>query len=64
VGAADDDRRELSASDSIELVRAEITDRKSAATEYERLGRTEQATRLRAESSVLQTFLDDADRDS
>ncbi len=60
VGAADVDRRELSAVDVIAVIRAEIADRTSAAAGYERLGRTEHAIRLRAEAAVLVTFLDDA----
>jgi uncharacterized protein YqeY len=41
----------------IEIVRAEARERTSAAAEYEGLGRVEQASRLRAEATALQSFL-------
>jgi uncharacterized protein YqeY len=40
------------------IVRTEITDRRTAADEYERLGRPERADRLRAEAQALVTQLD------
>lgn len=58
VGAGEVARRELSTQDVLEIVRAEIRDRASAAAEYERLGRVEQASRLKAEATVLQSFLE------
>jgi uncharacterized protein len=60
VGAAEVSRRELSEQDAVEIVRAEVTERIAAASEYERLGRAEQATRLRAEAAALLTFLEAA----
>jgi Yqey-like protein len=60
VGAAEVSRRELSEQDAVEIVRAEVTERTAAASEYERLGRAEQATRLRAEAAALLTFLETA----
>lgn len=60
VGAADVARRELSSRDVIEVVRAEATARLSAAEEFDRLGKPEHASRLRAEAVVLQSLLEDA----
>lgn len=60
VGAGDVARRELSTRDVIEVVRAEATARLSAADEYDRLGKPEHATRLRAEAVVLQSLLEEA----
>jgi uncharacterized protein YqeY len=60
VGAADVARRELSLQDLVHVVRAEIAERTEAAAEYERLGRLEQASRLKAEAAVLASFLDGA----
>jgi len=59
VGAADFDRRKLSAEDMAEVIRAEVAERIEAATEYRRLGRPEHAAELQAEAAVLQKFLDD-----
>jgi uncharacterized protein YqeY len=58
VGAADVRRRELSANDIVEIIRDEVTDRDSAAADYERRGRTKEATRLRAEAATLSSLLD------
>jgi uncharacterized protein YqeY len=58
VGAGEGPRRELSAKEFIDVVRTEIGDRIAAAAEYESLGRPEHATRLRAEATVLQSFLE------
>jgi hypothetical protein len=60
VGAGEAARRELSAQDVLEVVRAEVSDRRAAAAEYERLGRTDAASRLRAEANALVSVLDAA----
>jgi uncharacterized protein YqeY len=60
VGAGEVARRNLSGEDVVEVVRAEIGERAAAATQYERLGRTEQASRLKAEATVLESFLETA----
>jgi hypothetical protein len=59
LGVADVARRELSTDEVIEILRAEIADRTSAAADYERMGRGDQATSLRAEAAVLISFLDE-----
>jgi hypothetical protein len=59
VGVADVARRELSTDEVIEILRAEIADRTSAAADYGRLGRGDQAISLRAEAAVLISFLDE-----
>jgi uncharacterized protein YqeY len=61
-GAAEVARREMSGEDILAVVGAEVTERAAAATEYERLGRTDQALRLKAEAAVLQSFLDSTRR--
>jgi uncharacterized protein YqeY len=60
VGVGDVARRELSANEIVEILQAEIVERDSAAAEYERTGRAERATRLRAEAAALSSLLDDA----
>jgi uncharacterized protein len=60
VGAAELPRRELSARDVIEIIRGEVSDRMAAAAEYERLGRAEEASRLKAEAKALTSFLESA----
>ena len=57
VGAADRPRRVLTAADVDRLVRAEVAEREQAAREYDRVGRPEQAQRLRAEAAVLAAHL-------
>jgi uncharacterized protein YqeY len=57
LGAADVPRRELSDDDEAAIVRAEIGERRAAADDYERLGRAEEAARLRAEADVLAAVL-------
>jgi hypothetical protein len=42
---------------------AEITERMAAAAEYQRLGRAEQASRLKAEATALRFFLASALQD-
>jgi uncharacterized protein len=59
VGVGDVARRELSAKEIVEILRAEIAERDAAAAEYERTGRTERASRLRAEAAALSSLLDD-----
>jgi uncharacterized protein len=59
-GAGEAPRRELSGGQIRALVQGEVADRESAAADYERLGRPDQATRLRAESAVLIALLRNA----
>lgn len=63
-GSAEVARRELSLRDVVGIVRAEIRDRTAGAVEYERLGRSEQADRLRAEAAVLLSFLETVIRET
>jgi uncharacterized protein YqeY len=60
VGAGEVSRRELSTEDVLAVVRAEILERTAAAAEYERLGRSAHASRLKAEAAMLVSFLDTA----
>jgi uncharacterized protein YqeY len=60
VGAGEVARRELSEDDVLEIVRAEVGERRIGAAEYERLGRAEQAGRLKAEAAALVSFLETA----
>jgi hypothetical protein len=60
VGAGEIARRELSMREIVEVLRGEVTERVSAAAEYDRLGRAAQAARLRAEAAALSSLLDDA----
>jgi uncharacterized protein len=57
VGAAEVERRGLSQAQMEAIVRAEITERETAATGYEQAGQLEQAERLRAEAKVLLSHL-------
>jgi len=59
VGAADVARRELSTEEVLAILRTEVAERTSAAAEYELLGRTEQAARLRAEAATLASYLEE-----
>jgi uncharacterized protein len=63
VGAGEVARRVLSGQDVIEIVHAELEDRTAAAAEYERLGRAEEASRLRAEAYALESFMESALRE-
>lgn len=63
VGAGEVARRVLSGQDVVEIVHAEVEDRTAAASEYERLGRAEEASRLRAEASALESFMETALRE-
>jgi uncharacterized protein len=60
VGAGEVARRELSAKDVVEIVRAEVREHAAAAAEYERLGRPEQASRFNAQATALESFLETA----
>ena len=60
VGVGDVARRELSEQDMLEILRAEVRERSAAAAEYERLGRGEEARRLRAEAEAIASHLDGA----
>ncbi|MEU4801542.1 GatB/YqeY domain-containing protein [Actinosynnema sp. NPDC023587] len=57
LGAAEAERRHLTEADLRSIVEEEVRERTAAATEYERLGRTEDAERLRAEAAVLDRYL-------
>lgn len=56
--AAEVPRRQLSETEIIEIVHAEVVARTTAADEYEAIGQTTEAARLRSEAASLQTFLD------
>lgn len=58
LGAGEAPRRHLSDADIAEIVRAEVAQRQAAAAEYDRLGRGETSTRLRAEAAALVEHLD------
>ncbi len=57
VGAGDVDRRDLTEQDISGIVRAEITERESAAAQYEAIGQKDRAERLLAEAAVLRTHI-------
>lgn len=57
LGAADVERRHLTEADVRSIVENEVRERSVAAQEYERLGRTDFAGRLRAEAEVLSRCL-------
>jgi uncharacterized protein len=54
-------RKRLTAADVTQIVSAEIAERQSAATDYDRLGRGDQAERLLREAEVLAAVLNPAD---
>jgi len=56
VGAGEAVRRDLSIEEMRAIVRAEVADRTSAADQYERMGRPQEATKLRVEAA-LEPFL-------
>ena len=56
VGAADVPRRELSESELLAILDAEIEERIAAAVEFDRLRKPEKAQRLRAEADVLKAL--------
>lgn len=57
LGAGDVARRELSDADQIAVVRNEIAERETAALGYDRLGRSDEAERLRSEANFLREQL-------
>jgi uncharacterized protein len=57
LGAAEATRRELTEPDVTAIVAAEISDRRTAAGEYERVGRADQSVRLRREADILTELL-------
>ncbi|MBK1786388.1 GatB/YqeY domain-containing protein [Prauserella cavernicola] len=57
LGAAEAQRRTLTDADVRAIVEQEVTERLSSAEDYERLGRTDPAERLRAEAAVLTRHL-------
>lgn len=57
IGVAEVPRRMLTEVQVTAIVRAEVTDRESAAGDYDRAGRPERAERLRAEAGVLSAHL-------
>jgi uncharacterized protein YqeY len=57
VGAAEAERRLLSAEDVAQIVRDEVAARESAAVVYERAGHPDRATALRDEARFLTDFL-------
>jgi uncharacterized protein len=58
VGAAEAERRALTAAETEAIVRREVAGRRSAAHEYERAGQSAHAERLRAEAELLSAYLD------
>jgi uncharacterized protein YqeY len=58
VGAAEVDRRILTSEETVEVVRGEATAREVAADVLERIGRADQAERLRAQAKLITTYLD------
>ncbi|GAB3247200.1 GatB/YqeY domain-containing protein [Arthrobacter pigmenti] len=58
VGAAEAERRDLSAADMHAIVDTEVNDRIAVAIEYERADRGDAGGRLRAEAEVLRGYLD------
>ena len=59
VGVAEVARRKLSAHELAGILRAEVDERADAAAEYERLGRPDQAGRLREEAAALLPYLEE-----
>lgn len=57
LGAAEAERRHLTEADLRSIVENEIRERSTAAAEYDRLGRTDLADRVRAEAEVLSRYL-------
>ena len=58
IGAAEVDRRILTPEETAAIVRGEVTEREAAADILERVGRPDQAKRLRAQAALLTTYLD------
>lgn len=59
LGSSDVERRVLSDGDVVAIVRGQVEERSLAADQYEKLGRLDQAERLRCEASVLREYLPD-----
>ena len=57
LGVAEVRRRELTETDIEQIVRAEIAERSAVADEYDRLGRSDHADRMRAEAEALAAVL-------
>jgi uncharacterized protein len=57
LGAADVERRQLTEADLRSIVENEMRERSVAADEYEQIGRTDLAERLRAEAEVLSRYV-------
>jgi uncharacterized protein len=57
LGAGEAQRRRLSGGQAEEIIRAEISERHSAAREYEQAGHAGQAARLRSEAQVLMAMV-------
>jgi uncharacterized protein YqeY len=62
LGGGEARRRSLSAAEIDQVLRAEISERETAAHEYEHLGRADQARRLRSEARVLLSAMAGEDR--
>jgi uncharacterized protein YqeY len=58
VGAAEVERRVLTAAEMEAIVRREVAERERAAEDYERAGQAPHADRLRAEAELLNAYLD------
>jgi uncharacterized protein YqeY len=58
LGAAEAERRRLTAAEADQIVQAEIAERQTAAQEYEARGHPDRAARLRREASILLTALE------
>ena len=58
VGAAEVERRTLTAAETQAIVRRELAERETAAHAYERAGQAPHAERLRAEAELLNAYLD------
>jgi uncharacterized protein YqeY len=58
VGAAEVDRRILTPEETAAIVRDEVTEREVAADVLARVGRSDQAERLRAQANLLTAYLD------
>lgn len=57
LGASEAARRKLTEADVAAIITTEITDRRSSAREYERLGRADRSERLRREAEILADLL-------
>ena len=61
LASGDAPRRELNEADLEELLDAEITDRREQAEEFEDLGRTDEALRLRDQAAVIRRYREGLD---